>query len=172
MHVAKLLKKSVGIKFLMSALVVVNNLVRLVLTGLDCHAISEILRLVILTIADVPTKHHLTHRINDYIDLCGAHFSILVLVVEVQLRAVAIPQRITLRWECRAVLASKLLSCCLLTMHSIVPLWHNRSTVQPSLHTAKAFQWFPAVCFCLAVCLFKELRIGVDRNPATLQCDE
>ena len=112
MHVAKLLKQSVSIQFLMSALVVVNNLVGLVLACLNSHTVSEILSFVVLAVADVPTKHHLTHRINDDIDLCCTHLSVLVLVVEVKLCTVAIPQCITLRWECRAVLASKLLSCC------------------------------------------------------------
>ena len=97
MHVAKLLKQTVGIQFLMSALIVVNNLVRLVLACLNGHAICEILRLVILTIADMPAKHHLTHRINDYIDLRGAHLAVLVLIVEVKLRSVTIPQSVTFR---------------------------------------------------------------------------
>ena len=80
-YVAELLKQSVGIKFLMSSLVVVNNLVRLVPACLNCHAVSEILCLVILTIADMPTKHHLTHRINDDIDLRGAYLTSIILII-------------------------------------------------------------------------------------------
>ena len=121
MHVAKFLKESVCIQLLMSALVVVNNLVRLVFAGLNGHAVGVILCLVVLRVADVPAKHYLAHRINDYIDLCCAYLTILVLVVEVELRSVTIPQRIALRRQRRSMLPSILLPCSLFAIHGIIP---------------------------------------------------
>ena len=79
---------------LMSALVVVHDLVRLVTANLHGHAIGVILRLEVLVITDVITQQNLAVGIHHLVHHRGAHIPVLVLIIQVQFRTVAIPKRV------------------------------------------------------------------------------
>ena len=153
----------------MPTLVVVYYLVGLVPGRLYGHAVGMVLRLVILRVTDMPTKHYLAHGVYHHIHLRSPHLAVLVPVIQVQFRTVAVPQRIALRRQCSAVLAAEFLAGCLLAVNGIIPQGHDCRTVQPPLHAAKTFQRLPAVGFGTPVRFFKKLRVGIDWHPATLQ---
>ena len=102
------MKLSESVVFL-SALVVGNDLEGLVAGRFDGHAEGAALQFGILTLADTIAEHHLAVCVDHLIDHDRLldRFPILVapLVVEIQFRTVAIPQRIAHAGENRLLLA-------------------------------------------------------------------
>ena len=98
----------------LSALVVGNDLEGLVAGRFDGHAEGAALQFGILTLADTIAEHHLAVCVDHLIDHDRLldRFPILVapLVVEIQFRTVAIPQRIAHAGENRLLLAVELLA--------------------------------------------------------------
>ena len=168
-HTAYLPNKTVIVQFLVPALVVVHDLPRLVLRRLHGHAVGVILGLVVLGVADAVAKQYLAHRIDHLIHLRGPHLALLIPIIEVQFRAVTIPQRVTSRRQCRPVLASVPLPCGLLAIHGIIPQGFHCRAVQPLLHAAKAPQRLPTLLLGYLVGSVKELSIGIHRHLASLQ---
>ena len=77
-----------------ASLVIVLNLVRLMPAHLNGHAVSVVLRLKVLVVADVIPQQHFAVRIHHLIDHRGTHIPVLVPVIQVQFRPVTIPKRV------------------------------------------------------------------------------
>ena len=90
-YAANLPDKAVRVQLLVAALVVINNLIRLVSALLDCHAVGVVLGLIVLCVADAVAQKHLAHCVDHFIHLGRPHLALLVPIVKVQLRAVTIP---------------------------------------------------------------------------------
>ena len=90
-YAADLSDKAVRVQLLVAALVVINNLIRLVSALLDCHAVGVVLGLIVLCVADAVAQKHLAHCVDHFIHLGRPHLALLVPIVKVQLRAVTIP---------------------------------------------------------------------------------
>ena len=94
---ADLVKQTVGdtFKLLMTALVVMDQLVRLVPACLERHAVSMVLRLIILVLADMEAEQDFTVGIHDLVHPDGADLAALIPVIKVQFGTVTVPQTVT-----------------------------------------------------------------------------
>ena len=108
-------------QFFVTALVVMDQLVRLVPACLESHAVGVILRLVILVLADMEAQQYLAVGIHDLVHTDGADITMLVLVVEVQLRTVTVPQAVTAAGKFGLVLAAVTLVRLHLSVDRIIP---------------------------------------------------
>ncbi len=98
---ADLVKQTVGdtFKLLMTALVVMDQLVRLVPACLERHAVSMVLRLIILVLADMEAEQDFTVGIHDLVHPDGADLAALIPVIKVQFGTVTVPQAVTAAGE-------------------------------------------------------------------------
>lgn len=133
-----------ALQFLMTALVVMNQLVRLVPACLECHAVSMVLRFVILVLADMETQQHLAVGIHDLVHADGTNIAVFILVVEVQLRTVTVPQAVAAAGKLGLVLTAVTLVRLHLPIDRIIPQRLDTGAVKPFTQAAGTFQGFPA----------------------------
>ncbi len=113
----KTVQEVLAVELPVSALVVMHNLVGAVSGGRDRHAVRGILRLEVLCLTYTVAEHHLTVGIYHLIHLQSAHNPLAapfvvfhpLAVVQVQFRAVAVPQAVAHTRSVGAVLAAELL---------------------------------------------------------------
>ena len=89
MDTADLREKAQRRVLLMTALVVAHDLVGFVPARLDSHAESMVLGDIVLIVANVITEQNFTIGIHHLIHACSALISVLITIVEVQLRTIA-----------------------------------------------------------------------------------
>ena len=120
---ADLVKQTVGdtFKLLMTALVVMDQLVRLVPACLERHAVSMVLRLIILVLADMEAEQDFTVGIHDLVHPDGADLAALIPVIKVQFGTVTVPQAVTAAGEFGLMLAAVTLVGLHFTVNRIIP---------------------------------------------------
>lgn len=160
----------------LSALVVGNDLEGLVAGRFDGHAEGAALQFGILTLADTIAEHHLAVCVDHLIDHDRLldRFPILVapLVVEIQFRTVAIPQRIAHAGENRLLLAVELLAGGELSVHRSPPFRRYIRPLQVGGDRVHRFERLPPLALGTPVVLVEDLAQGIDRYAAATQGDE
>ncbi len=158
---------------LVAPLVVVHQLVGLVPRHLDCHAVGVVLRLVVLVFRDMVAQEHLGIRVHDLVDLHGAGLPSFPFhpcpVVQVELRPVAVPQRIAHRRHLRLVLAPVALMCRKLAVHRVIPKRLYVRGFQVAAQRFEALQRLPSFPPALTVVFLEDLAVGIDRVGTPFQ---
>ena len=95
------------LQFLVSTLVIIYDFVGLVSAHLDGHSVTQILGFIVLAVADAETKEAFRVSVYYLIYAGGSYLAVLILVVEVQLRTVTIPECIPHLRKFRLVSAVK-----------------------------------------------------------------
>ena len=117
-------------------------------------------------------QQHLAVGVHHLVDVDRAFVSAFVPVIEVQFRAVAIPEGIPAGGEQRVVLAVVELVCPHFAEHGIVPQGFDTGAVQPALHAPFALERFPAPFRGRAVVGLEDLVVGIFGHLAPLQSDD
>ena len=156
----------------MTALVVAHDLVRFVPARLDSHAESMVLGDIVLIVANVITEQNFTIGIHHLVHACSALISVLITIVEVQLRTVTIPEAVTTARKDCPVFTVITLVCLHFPINGIVPQRFDTRTVEPFAEATGALQGLPATFQSDTVILLKNLHIRINRNAATFQCNK
>ena len=172
MDTADLREKAQRRVLLMTALVIAHDLVGFVPARLDSHAESMVLGDIVLVVADVIAKKHLAVGVHHLVHACSALVSVLITVVEVQLRAVAIPEAVTTARKDGPVLAVITLVCLHFPINGIVPQRFDTRAVEPFAEAAGTLQGLPATFRSDTVVLLEDLHVSINRNAAAFQCNK
>ena len=156
----------------MAALVVAHDLVGFVPARLDSHAESMVLRDIVLIVADVIAKKHFAVSIHHLVHACRALVTVLITIVEVQLRAVAIPEAVTTARKDCPVFAVITLVRLHFPINRIVPQWFDTRAVEPFAEAAGTLQGLPATFRSDTVVLLEDLHVSINRNAAAFQCNK
>ena len=157
------------LQLLVAALVVKPHLVGLVSRRLHRHLEGAVLGFIILACADMIAQQHLTVNIHHLIHIASGNLAVIIPIIVVQLRTVAVPQRISLLRQDGAVLAGVFLLCLQLAIAGTIPHRHNLRAVDEPLNGACAAHRLPALYLSLYVVQLKQLRDGAAvnrRSPA------
>ena len=127
---------------------------------------------IVLVVADVIAKKHLAVGVHHLVHACSALVSVLITVVEVQLRAVAIPEAVTTARKDGPVLAVITLVRLHLPIDCIVPQGLDTRAVEPFAEAAGTLQGLPATFRSDTVVLVEDLHVRIDRNAAAFQCNK
>ena len=91
------------------------------LRRLNGHPERVVLCNVVLRVADVIAEHHFRCSVDHFIDAGRTHFTVFILVVEIQLGAVTVPQRVAARRQGGLVLAVEALARFLFAVYGVIP---------------------------------------------------
>ena len=170
MDTADLREKPQRRVLLVAALVVAHDLVGFVPARLDSHAESMVLGDIVLVVADVIAKKHLAVGVHHLVHACSALVSVLITVVEVQLRAVAIPEAVTTARKDGPVLAVITLVRLHFPIDRIIPQRFDTRAVEPFAEATGTLQRLPATFRSDTVVLLEDLHVSINRNAAAFQC--
>ena len=172
MDTADLREKAQRRVLLMTALVVAHDLVGFVPARLDSHAESMVLGDIVLIIADVIAKKHFAVSVHHLVHACSALVPVLITIVEVQLRAVAIPEAVTAARKDGAVFAVITLVRLHFPINGIVPQRFDTRAAEPFAEAAGTLQGLPATFRSDTVVLLEDLHVSINRNAAAFQCNK
>ena len=161
----------------MTALIIGDNLIRFHLPGLQRHAVSHILRVEVLTVADVVAQEHFRGGIHHLVDIRGAcHPSLLTLIVmaivQVDLRSVAVPKGI--RHGGQDGVESRHIAVLELSfaVNGSIPPDHDFGRVEIIVHGVRALYGLQPPELCLAVVLLEKLFVCVAWESASSQFEQ